>query len=65
MSVSVELKEQIRLLTQKVAEGSNDLTQLQKYNLYPEAQYPLGFKMPSIPKFTGTTPPELHLKSYV
>ncbi|KAM7522818.1 hypothetical protein LguiA_012730 [Lonicera macranthoides] len=60
-----ELKEQLKALTQKIAERSNDLTQLQNYNLYPEAHYPVGFKMPRIEKFTGTTPPELHLKSYV
>ncbi|KAM7489419.1 hypothetical protein LguiB_026903 [Lonicera macranthoides] len=60
-----ELKEQVKVLTQKMAESLNDLTQMQSYNLYPEARYPMGFKMPSIPKFTGTTPPELHLKSYV
>lgn len=42
----LELKEQLKALTQKVAENSNDLTQIQNYNLYPEARYPVGFKMP-------------------
>lgn len=61
----LELKEQLKALTQRVAKNSSDLTQIKNYNLYPEARYPVGFKMLSTPKFIGTTPPEQHLKSYV
>ena len=55
--VIVELKEQLKDITQKVVESSNDLTQPQNYNQYPEARYSVGFKMRSILKFTGTSPP--------
>ena len=55
----------MKAMTQKVAEGSNDLTWLQNYNLYSEAHYLVWFKIPAIEKFKGTTLPELYLKSYV
>ena len=55
------LKEQIN---QKVAEKVDDIADLQNLSVYPEARLPIGFKMPHIEKFSGNTPPHLHLRSY-
>ena len=59
------LKEQIEALNQKVAEKADDLTDLQDLSLYPNARLPIGFKLPHIEKFSGSTPPHLHIKAYV
>ena len=48
-----------------MAEKIDDLSDFQNLSLYPEARLPIGFKMPHIEKFSGNTPPHLHLRSYV
>jgi len=59
------LKEHVKALNQKVAEKVDDLADFQNLSLYPEARLPIGFKMQHIEKFSGNTPPHLHLRSYV
>ena len=48
-----------------MAEKIDDLADFQNLSLYAEARSPIGFKMPHIEKFSGNTPPHLHLRSYV
>ena len=58
------LKEQMKPLNQKVVEKVDDIADLQNLSLYPEARLPIGFKMPHIEKFSGNTPPHLHIRSF-
>ena len=59
------LKEQMEALNKKVAEKVDDITDLQNMSLDPDARLPIGFKLPHIEKFSGNTPPYLHIRAYV
>ena len=59
------LKEHMKALNQKVAEKANNIIDLQNMSLYPEACLPIGFKLSHIEKFSGNTPPYLHIRAYV
>ncbi|KAM7469299.1 hypothetical protein LguiA_007482 [Lonicera macranthoides] len=62
-----KLKEHVRVLQKGVSliKGADEIIDMNAFSIYPEARLPQGFKLPSITKFTGTTPPKTHLQSYI
>ena len=58
-----KLKEQMLVLQKRISsmKGVDEVTYMNAFSLYPEARLPQVFKLPPITKFTGTTPPKIHL----